>query len=254
MNALIGVVGPSGTGKTESLRGFDPETSIYINADQKMLTFEGCDKWAALEGNPSIAEDIKTKNYFVTSDYPQIVTIISYASNSRSKIKRIIMDTVNGMMVDDEMSRMREKTYDKWQDLALIGYWLTSLCNLLRPDIVTYMLFHEEGFLDDDGERVRRIKTSGKKLSRITLETKFPILLHSTVDGSPETDDLRYSFETKPNNSGARTPRGMFEQFQIDNDLASIESLVRAKLNLPDKASKPKIPIDRNKFLNFNAK
>ena len=60
------------------------------------------------------------------------------------------------------------------------------------------------------------IKTNGQKLSKIGLETKFPIVLYAKcVDG-------QYLFETQANFSTAKTPMGMFEEKVIPNDIAEV--------------------------------
>jgi hypothetical protein len=60
------------------------------------------------------------------------------------------------------------------------------------------------------------IKTNGQKLSKIGLETKFPIVLYAKcVDG-------QYLFETQANFSTAKTPLGMFEEKTISNDISEV--------------------------------
>ena len=60
------------------------------------------------------------------------------------------------------------------------------------------------------------IKTSGKKLDKICLESKFTtVLLSKCVDGA-------YKFETQANNSTAKSPMGAFDQMEIDNDIAEV--------------------------------
>ena len=61
-----------------------------------------------------------------------------------------------------------------------------------------------------------RIKTSGKKLDKITLESKFPVvLLAKVIDG-------KHIFETKANFSTAKTPLGAFESNHIENDISEV--------------------------------
>ena len=60
------------------------------------------------------------------------------------------------------------------------------------------------------------IKTSGKKLDKICLESKFTTVLFSKcVDG-------RYLFETQANNSTAKSPMGAFDTMEIDNDITKV--------------------------------
>jgi hypothetical protein len=64
------------------------------------------------------------------------------------------------------------------------------------------------------------IKTNGQKLSKIGLETKFPIVLYAKcVDG-------QYLFETQANFSTAKTPMGMFKEKTIPNDIAGVLNAV----------------------------
>ena len=58
------------------------------------------------------------------------------------------------------------------------------------------------------------IKTNGKKLNKIGLETILPVVLLAV-----RNSDGKYVFETQSNNSTAKTPLGAFEDFEIDNDI-----------------------------------
>ena len=61
-----------------------------------------------------------------------------------------------------------------------------------------------------------RIKTSGKKLDKVVLESKFTtVLLSKCVDG-------KYLFETQAKNSTAKSPLGAFESFEIENDIVKV--------------------------------
>ena len=69
---------------------------------------------------------------------------------------------------------------------------------------------------DENGYMFTRIKTTGKKLDKIVLESKFTtVLLSKCVDG-------RYLFETQARNSTAKSPLGAFEEFEIDNDITKV--------------------------------
>jgi hypothetical protein len=60
------------------------------------------------------------------------------------------------------------------------------------------------------------IKTSGKKLDKIVLESKFStVLLCKNIDGE-------HKFETKANNSTAKIPMGTIDEALIDNDIVPV--------------------------------
>jgi hypothetical protein len=146
-------------------------------------------------------------------------------------------------MLDDEMQKMKEKSFDKWADLAQSVYELCRSGNNMRKDQIIYYMFHEENWLDEDGQRNIRIKTSGKKLTKISLETKFTIILRSTIIGSGA--DAQYGFEIKPSiGSPTKVPMDMIKLFPnaqkgedgmlwIENDLSVVDAAVRAFYEMP---------------------
>lgn len=203
MATAIGIMGDSGSGKTTSARTLDPKTTYYIDADKKGLSWRG---WKS-------QYNAQNKNYLCSSDLSKIEYVIQGISSKRANINTIVVDTVNGIMVDDEMKRMKEKGYDKWQDLAVSVYNLISNINNLREDLTVIFLFHIVDQADENGNHYYHILTSGRKLEKIKLESKLTtVLLAKAVDG-------KYLFETQAKNSTAKSPMGLFETFEIENDL-----------------------------------
>lgn len=72
------------------------------------------------------------------------------------------MDTINGLMVADEMRRSKEKGYDKWVDLATCVWDLIVECYDYRDDLTIVFTAHTQTETDDAGYRFTRIQTSGK--------------------------------------------------------------------------------------------
>ena len=82
-------------------------------------------------------------------------------------------------------------------------------------------LAHTQTERDDSGYMWTRIKTSGKKLDKITLESKFTtVLLAKKVNG-------QHIFETHSNNSTAKTPLDAFEEDTIENDIAKVIEVLK---------------------------
>ncbi|MGL6216841.1 MAG: AAA family ATPase, partial [Lacrimispora sphenoides] len=132
------------------------------------------------------------------------------------RIKTIVIDTINGLMVADEMRRSKEKGFDKWVDLAACVWDLVCECYDYRDDLTIIFSAHTQTDHDENGYMFTRIKTSGKKLDKIVLESKFTtVLLSKCVDG-------KYLFETQAKNSTAKTPLGAFETFEIENDIVQV--------------------------------
>ena len=206
MARVICIAGESGSGKTTSMRNLDPKSTYYIDADKKGLSWKG---WRSQYNE-------QNKNYLKCDDANVVRVYIKKLAIDCPRIKVIVLDTINGLMVADEMRRSKEKGYDKWVDLATCVWDLIVECYDYRDDLTIVFTAHTQTETDDAGYRFTRIQTSGKKLNKIVLESKFTtVLLAKCVDG-------KYLFETRANNSTAKSPMGAFEEFEIDNDIVKI--------------------------------
>lgn len=208
MSKLIAVMGESGAGKTTSMRNLDPKTTMYIDCDKKGLSWKG---WREQYNK-------KNKNYIVSDDPDYVLKMVQMVSNSPEfqHINVVIIDTINGLMVADEMRRIKEKGYDKWQDLAISVYNLVDKALTFRDDLTIIFTAHTQTDREDSGYMFTHIKTSGRKLDKIVLESKFPVvLLAKVMDGA-------YKFETKADSSTAKVPMGAIEDQYIDNDITKV--------------------------------
>lgn len=206
MSKVICIAGESGSGKTTSMRNLDPKATYYIDCDKKGLSWKG---WKT-------QYNTKNNNYAATDVADRIHQLIRNIHAKAPHIKYIIIDTINGVMIGDEMRRVKEKGYDKWVDLAQCVWNLVDNAYSYRDDLTIIFTAHTQTERDESGFIFTRIKTSGKKLDKICLESKFTtVLIAKCVDG-------RYVFETKSNNSTCKTPLGAFEQSEIDNDIVTV--------------------------------
>lgn len=206
--AAILIMGESGSGKTTSMRNLDPKTTMYIDCDKKGLAWKG---WKQQYNTES-------KNYFACDD-PDIVLTLLKRVNREDQFQHVtvcVIDTLNGMMVADEMRRSKEKGYDKWQDLAFSVYSIVDYALTVRENLTVIFTAHSQTDHDENGYLFTRTKTSGKKLDKIVLESKFPVVLLAKGDNG------QYVFETHANHSTAKTPLGAFEGNQIPNDIVAV--------------------------------
>ena len=205
MAKLIGIYGEPATGKSTSLRNLPPEETLYIDADMKGLNWKGWKK--QYNGD--------NKNYLKTN-YPQLA--IKYLQLAEKGTYRyVVIDTVNNLMVSDEMRRCKEKGYDKWMDLAACIWELVDLPGSLRDDLTIILLFHSQTEHTDDGYQFTRIKTNGRKTEKNNIDSKFNWLLRTV-----KQDDGQYCFETTAHNSTSRTPLDAFEDEYIPNDIMKV--------------------------------
>ena len=173
MAKVIGIFGESGSGKTTSMRNLDPKTTFYIDCDKKGLSWKG---WKQQYNE-------KNMNYWKT-DLVETVENLLTKINTEDKFKKVkvvVIDTLNGLMVADEVRRMKEKGFDKWLDLAQCIWTLLDKMHDLRDDLTIIVVCHAQTQKEDDGYTFTRIKTSGKKLDKLSIETKLTTVLYATV-------------------------------------------------------------------------
>lgn len=204
---MIAIMGESGAGKTTSARTLEPKSTYYIDCDKKGLAWKG---WK----NQYSAEN---KNFYSGRDLQSIEKIIKGISDKRTDITTIVIDTLNTCMVDKEVKSMNEKGYDKWIDLTQYVWNVCETASQLRDDITVVIMFHSETIRDDLGYTFTRIKTNGRKLEKVVLESLFSTVLLAGRNSSGE-----YIFETKAKNSTAKTPMEAFEAEEIPNDLNAV--------------------------------
>lgn len=210
MAKVIGVIGESGAGKTTSLRNLDPQTTFYIDCDKKGLNWKGWRKQYSAEGNPP--------NYFQT-DNPSTVQNLLKKINEQENMRKfntVVIDTINGIMVAEEMRNVKVQGYGKWTDLAAYIYDIIDFSLLMRNDITVIILAHSETISDDNGYLFTRMKTNGRKLDKIVLESKLTTVLLA------ECKDGKYVFRTHADKSTVKTPLGAFEEDEIPNDITTV--------------------------------
>lgn len=203
MAKMLLVMGEPASGKTVSLRNIPKNELYYIDCDKKGLNYKG---WK---------EDFNAekKNYFRSNNGEDIAKCMLGISEKREDIKYIAIDTINSIMIADEMKRSKDKNFDKWVDLASCIFNLINIVPDLRDDLTVIFIGHTQ--TDDEG--FTRLLTNGKKLNKIGLEKYFDTVLIA------KNNDGKYVFETTSPNSTARVPMGCYEGEQyIENDLYEI--------------------------------
>ena len=201
-------MGESGSGKTTSMRDLDPGSTFYIDCDKKGLSWKGWKNQYSFEKH----------NYMATDQIGTVAQLLDKISSQENMkhIKVVVIDTLNGLMVADEVRRMKEKGFDKWQDLAQCVWELLDSLYTLRDDLTVIVVCHSQTQKEDDGYTFTRIKTSGKKLDKLSIETKLTTVLYAVAK------DGEYVFKTHANNSTAKTPLGAFEADEIPNNIVDV--------------------------------
>lgn len=211
MARVICIMGESGSGKTTAMRNLPPDKTLYIDCDGKGLSWKG---WRSQYNK-------ERGNYSRTSGKENVAKLLGEC-NSHKQIEFVVVDTINAIMVDDEFARMGEKNYDKWMDLAAVVYGIVGLASKLRDSLTVIFIAHSQTERDDFGNAFTRIKTSGRKLDKIVLESKFTTVLFAKRNAAGQ-----HVFETHANNSTAKTPLGAFDADEIPNDIVEVVKVLK---------------------------
>lgn len=208
MADVIGVMGESGSGKTTAMRNLPANETFYIDSDKKGLNWKGWRKQYNVDNN----------NYY-SSDSFSVVSKIMDKINTEEKFKHIkylVIDTLNGMMVAEEMRILAMQSGDKrsaWTDLASNGWNIINKALTMRADLTVIILCHSETISDDNGIIRTRIKTNGRKLEKLVLESKMTTVIWAV------RQDGKYKFILSADGTTCKVPLGAFTETEIDNDI-----------------------------------
>ena len=210
MGKMLLVMGEQGSGKSFSLKNLPPKEHFYIDCDKKGMNYKG---WR----NDYNEEQ---KNYIKCNDGETIVNLLKNISEKAEHIKYVSIDTINSIMIADELKRSKQKGFDKWDDMANIILQIIMAVPDLRDDLTVIFIGHTQ--TSDDG--FTQLKTNGRKLNKIGVEGYFnTVLLAKCVNA----ENNEYVFETKANNSTARTPYEAFDTMTIPNDIVKVIEVIR---------------------------
>ena len=127
-------------------------------------------------------------------------------------------------MTDKVMGERHIKGFEKWASLSGGIYDIFTVINQTIPDDVdVFVLAHSDEGYTDMGAQYRKVMTAGKQLDKIVLESMSSVVLftHIESDGKGKNE---YFFQTQTDGvSTAKSPAGMFEDYQIPNDLQMVK-------------------------------
>ena len=196
MGIPVLILGESGSGKSTSLRNFEPTEISIFNVAGKPLPFR------------------KKLPKATISDYGKIM-----AGMQKSDKKSFAIDDSQYLLCFEMFSHAKETGYQKFTDMALNFYTLIKfVIDRLPENVIVYFLHHTE----TDANGKLKAKTVGKMLDEIlTVVGLFSIVLLCQTDGT------RHYFVTQSDGfTTAKSPMDMFD-LEIDNDLKFVDTKIR---------------------------
>lgn len=202
MGIPVLIIGKSGSGKSASLRNFKPGEVGIVNVLGKPLPFRN--KLQAVQ----------------TDDYKKV-----YAAITKAKTDCIVIDD-SGYLMTNQFMRGHSSTgagnaiFTFYNDLGdqfwrLVRYVVENL----PPQRVVYFMMHEDK--NDFGDV--KPKTIGKMLDeKVCVEGMFTIVLRSMLMNG------KHVFRTQTDGMDVcKTPIGLFDNEEIDNDLKMVDTAIR---------------------------
>ncbi len=190
------ILGDSGSGKSTSLRNFDPAEVGVFNVASKPLPFR---KQLPVVNGASYATILK-----------------GLSAPSR---KAYVIDDSQYLLAFEFFDRVKENGYNKFTDIALnFRNLIQFIISQTPPDCIVYFLHHTETTADG----TLKAKTIGKMLDeKLTVEGLFSIVLLCRSE-----KDRHYFLTQSEGFSTAKSPMGMFPE-EIDNDLKFVDATIR---------------------------
>lgn len=213
MAKVIGLMGESGSGKTTSLRNLNPDETFIFDCDKKGLCWKG---WKG-QYNTDKKNYICSDSFAIVNRY--LTEIDENTDNKYPQIKYVVIDTINGLMVAEEMRILAMQSGDKrsaWSDLAVNGWDIINKALAMRDELTVIILCHSETISDDNGFVRTRVKTNGRKLEKLVLESKMNTVIWAV------RQDGKYKFILSADGSTCKVPIGAFEETEIDNDITKV--------------------------------
>lgn len=206
MAKAVLIIGKSGSGKSTSLRNCIGNTNWgLINVLNKPLPFRG--------KIPQIATD----------DYEQVKKTLA-----GSKANSIVVDDAGYLITNYFMRNHSTKgagnqIFTMYNTLADNFWNLIEFIKKLPDEKIVYIIMHED--VNDFGDI--KPKTIGKMLDeKICLEGMFTIVLRCVQENG------KHIFITQAEGGAvSKSPMGMFESLEIDNDLAIVDKAIREYYN-----------------------
>jgi len=218
------VIGESGSGKTASLRNFQENDVSILNVASKPLPF-------------------KNKNKLKMANKATYSMIKGAVSSGRTP--SYVIDDAQYLMAFESFDKVNETGYTKFSVMAK-NYedMLRHIQEETDPNVIVYVLQH----IDKDEDGKIKAKTLGKMLDQqLTVEGLFSIVLMAQTDGK------RHYFVTQSDGTNpCKSPMGLFDDIEIDNDLKMVDDAIREYYELSKTVAKKPVKktwqIDKNRF------
>lgn len=211
------ILGPSGTGKSTSIKGLDPKETVVLNVLRKRLPFKGS----------GTIYNTDNKNLFNVDEHTQIVNLLNSIDQKAPHVKNVIVEDMTYVMRKEFFKRAKETGYGKYTELAQHFQQIISTCENMREDINIFFILHSEPVQSDKVTIGFKVSTIGALIdNQYNPVEVVPMVLYSAIKYD-EKGNATYGFYTHRCMEGtveipAKSPADMFEDDFISNDLGLV--------------------------------
>lgn len=217
MSNLILILGPTGSGKSTSIKSLDPKETVILNVLSKELPFKGSRKMYNKESN----------NLFNINNYNDVINYLNTISEKASYVKNIIIDDSTYIMRTEFFDRSKERGFDKYNELADHFRKIIATGNSLRSDLNVIMMIHSEPVETDGSIIGYKVATVGKLLDKLYDPVESVSIALYCEPQFNDKGEASYGFYThkkiiKNAQIPCKSPDGMFDEDYIPNDLSYV--------------------------------
>lgn len=209
MGIAVLILGESGSGKSASMRNFTESDVRILNVASKPFPFRNVNKLKKAD----------------KATYSMIKGAVS-----SGKSLSYVVDDAQYLMAFESFEKANETGYGKFTTMAKnYEEMLRYIQEETTPDTIVYIMQHIE--TDENGKV--KAKTLGKMLDQqLTIEGLFTIVLLCKADRN------KHYFVTQSDGTNpCKSPMGMFDEIEIDNDLKLVDDAIREYYGLKEQPS-----------------
>lgn len=227
MATAVIIAGSTGTGKTYSIKGLNPESTIIIqvNAEKGFMPWKGSKAMYSTE----------KKNLFNIDNYSTVIQYLENISEKCPNVHNIVIDDAIYIMRTEFFDRSKEKGYEKYTELATHFRDIIKTIGTLRDDIKVFLMMHIEPVVSDGTIMTYKLSSVGKLLDEKSNPMELvSIALFTSLkfeDGEPVYQFITNAILDKGVMIPAKSPAEMFNDKYIPNDLGLVAKAIEEYYN-----------------------
>ena len=209
------MLGPTGSGKSRSVKNLDPKETIIINTLKKDLPFKG--------SRSLYKENV---NMFEIDTWDAVTPFIKEVSTNPgvAGVKTIIIDDARFIMEKEFMKRAKETGYSKFTELAQHFHSIIEAAESARNDLKVVLMLHDDDIINDKVITGKKAKLVGQMVeAHYNPIEVVSMCLYCNPSFDKNNEPVFQFYTRKALINGveipAKTPEEMFETKTIPNDL-----------------------------------